>query len=1142
LARDFHDPKGLDGYWLTEFGKECLKRIASGFGPASGRRAWRLTGDFGSGKSSFALLLANVFRDAKHRLPKGLREHVLKTWPEAAKHNFIPVLVTGSREPIGLAILRALHTTLEELFPRGAKSSLEQAIIRAIKSGRVADESTLEMIQEANVKIIQSHKGDGILLILDEVGKFLEFAAHSPDRQDVFFLQQLAEIASRSGRHPLMLICLLHQGFSAYAEQLVTSSQREWEKVAGRFDEILFHQPLDQVASLVASALNPDVGRMTKSAPLAVPQAEASMEEAVRLGWYGTSASRETLRRLPARLFPLDPMLLPVLVRVFQRFGQNERSLFSFLCSHEPFGLRSFAQQHLLCDDSRHYQLADFYDYVRANFGHRLEAANYRSHWNIIESIVEAHPEHPLEIRILKTVGLLNLLNADDLRPTLEAVRWAVGGKSARDRRDVSDLLSKLVDQRRIYFRGQSRGYSLWPYSSVDIDSRLEEAKKAIPRVHRISEVIAEQLDARPVVARAHYIRTGNLRYFDVAYCKPEEMSNQARDYQTQADGLILVPLCETEAESKACREVAKNLNSRTDLILLCAVPRALSHLNQAALDALRWEWVQQNTPELNNDRMARDEVQLYLQEARNRLQSQVQQFVGLNRLSGESTLVWHHYGQLGATSPKVTLGRDALRLLSKLCDEAYSQSPKIKNELINRHNLSSAAAGARMRLLELMFAHADKPELGLPQDRKPPEKSMYLSVLRKTNLHQEVEGKWKLAVPGTAKEDTAHIRPVLNKIKALLAKNPDKRISVAGVMEELRRPPYGLRHGLFPIFLAIVAIHNEQEVAFYENGSFLREVGKEAFLRMTKSPEKFEIQLCKMEGVRSQLFQQLAQVLQVSRPDDKDVELLDVVRNLCQFVAQLPEYVRHTKRSGNKYALAVRDVILNAREPVRMVFHDLPEACGFAAFEVRKSTPPEKVLDFVRVLKEALGELRSAFPQLQGRMEKALATDFDYTGMIMKQFRRKLAERAEALLVEVTENKLKAFAFRLFDDGLSENEWLNSVGSVLALRPPEKWKDEDEDTFHRELAALSAHFKRAESAMFSQGRNGKTGRNLRVTITQADGKERQEVIHIEEDEEKLLRDLQEQIRAVIAGNGRLGLAAASRVIWSQLKSVEEKE
>ena len=55
-----------------------------------------------------------------------------------------------------------------------------------------------------------------------------------------FSLQRFAEAASRSGDEPLFVVSLLHQGFSAYADHLDQSTEREWEKIAGRFEEIVF--------------------------------------------------------------------------------------------------------------------------------------------------------------------------------------------------------------------------------------------------------------------------------------------------------------------------------------------------------------------------------------------------------------------------------------------------------------------------------------------------------------------------------------------------------------------------------------------------------------------------------------------------------------------------------------------------------------------------------------------------------------------------------------------------------------------------------------------------------------------------------------------------------------------------------------
>lgn len=1133
LSRDFDDPNGLQGYCLTSFGLSCLNRIAEGLKPNSSRRAWRLTGDFGSGKSSFALLLANVLRDAEHRLPKKLRELVISEIPEVKKTRYIPVLVVGNRGAIAPAILRAYQAMLYELYSRGAKSTIELAIEKALQKKNISDDDALHLISEANTKIIQSGKASGILLILDEVGKYLEFAALNPEQQDVYFLQQLAEMAGRSGKQPFMFVCLLHQGFNAYAEQLTQATQREWEKISGRFDEIIFQQPLDQIALLISSALNPIIEKI----PFGLKnESKQSLNKAIELGWFGTTARRDNLDRLCNGLFPLDPMVLPVLVRTFQRYGQNERSLFSFLSSHEPFGLCSFSNAPLT-KETHLYQLADFYDYVRANFGHRLSVASYRTHWNVIESIIEARTtDNPLELRVLKTAGILNLLNSDDFLPTEDAICWAVGGISQDERLAVKKQLNKLNKECVLYLRGTARGYSLWPYTSVDIDGRLEEAKKVIPHVPQIAQAITEQLDNRPIVARAHYIKTGNLRYFDVVYCKPTDMLETTTRYRSQADGLILVPLCETQQDHKQAKANALLLKKRNDgLIQLVAVPQPLSYLQPVVLDSQRWEWVLENTPELKDDRFASEEIHLHLLEARNRLQNQLQSCIGLNRVSSHSTLTWFYLGSEFSKSS----GREILSWLSDICGITFTKAPRIKNELINRNNLSSAAAAARMRLLELMFANANKKDLGLPENLKPPEKSMYLSVLKKAGLHFVQDGKWQIALP--IEKDTSNIKPTLIKMQKIISKQPDSRVSIRTLMDILRRPPYGLRDGLFPVFLAVIAIADEQDVAFYENGTFLPEMGKDTFLRMIKAPEKFDIQYCKIEGVRSELFNELAAVLELIGADNKKIELLDIVRRLCQFVAQLPDYVRNTRRLSAT-ALAVRAVIMDAQEPVRMVFHDLPTACGCHKFEIDKPVAVKEVQKFVEKLKEALDELRGAFINLQCQIASGIAREFGYSDQFAGQYRSKLAARAEKLLVQVTENKLKAFAFRIFDEGLPESEWLESVGSLLALRPPSRWKDDDEDTFHRELESIAGRFKRAESISFASGPIGKTKTSLRIALTKADGSERQEVIHFDAAEEEVLNKIQKQIAEIIENNERLGVAAASRAIWVRLKSTQENK
>src|ERR1017187_8711702 len=95
LERDFSDPEALEGYILTPEIETCVVRLARGLAPTSGQRAWRITGDYGSGKSSFALLFANLIPRENGVLPKHLRYLQREHLPTSIRQKLLPVLVTG---------------------------------------------------------------------------------------------------------------------------------------------------------------------------------------------------------------------------------------------------------------------------------------------------------------------------------------------------------------------------------------------------------------------------------------------------------------------------------------------------------------------------------------------------------------------------------------------------------------------------------------------------------------------------------------------------------------------------------------------------------------------------------------------------------------------------------------------------------------------------------------------------------------------------------------------------------------------------------------------------------------------------------------------------------------------------------------
>jgi hypothetical protein len=1123
LERDFYDPGILSQYVVTDFARTCLGRFGEGLKPSSTQRAWRITGDYGSGKSSFALILAHWFAGHDRLLPPSLRDLARNN---RTQRRFVAALVTCSKQPLTISVLEAIRGALQDNHRIKGKAKLLREIDKALTCDKIpTEETTFRLLIRVHAAATES-SFNGLLLVIDELGKFLEFAATNPDFQDVFLLQRLAEFASRSGKQPLFVVCLLHKGFGEYAANLSQIAQHEWEKVAGRFDQVIFDQPLEEIAELISAAIDVRTNLLPKSK---VNLIRKCMTEAVRIGWFG-GAKANALVELAPELYPLHPMLIPVLVRTFRRFGQNERSLFSFLFSQEPFGLQAFGRAKLASTSL--YSLHNFFDYVRANFGHQLNTRTYRSHWSLIDSIVESYAtDDPVQIVALKTIGILNLINDDDLRADEPSVLSAMSVAASSE--SISSAIYQLHKVKRaLYDRGRARGLCLWPHTSVDLEDAYQQSGRALPAIKNVGPSIINYLEARPVVARRHYIETGNLRHYSIHYCSVTELEAALEESRkTLADGIIIVPLCESLGDHASALAFAKSpaAESRSEVVI--GVPKPLDSVANLVHQVQRWNWVAENTPELNADNYARQEVSRQRYTARLHLQKRLEALVGIRKLAGETSLQWFNRGR----QIKVRSGRDLLSHLSAIMDYVYPHAPRVRNELINRREVSSAAAGARTRLIDGMFAHPGEPLLGMNQTKTPPEMSMYLSVLREGCAHKQVGGAWGIVEP-TATLDRTNLLPSLTRIRELVEEKPDTRINVAELFEALRRPPFGVRDGLIPLLLAVFAIARQSEVAFYKDGSFLREMTGPTMLVLSKTPERFEVQYCRIAGVRPLIFEEILTALSFAKSNNQRVELLDVVKPLCAFVTQLPSYALKTKKLSNN-AIAVRNAILEAREPATLLFASLPNACGYKPFSSTERTRRD-MKEFVAVLKRSVNELRGAYPELLGRIREHLREAFPLPGSFT-EFRSTLSGRAEEILLCVTEVKLKAFCLRLLDDGLPEQQWLESVGSYLALKPPGKWNDSEEELFNSQLSELAARLHRVEAIWFAGGKRMKGEVGLRVAITQFDGHEHEQVVHFSKREERKLLALERRFRNLLAKDKRLSIAAASRAIWRTLSTGE---
>lgn len=115
-------------------------------------------------------------------------------------------------------------------------------------------------------------------------------------------------------------------------------------------------------------------------------------------------------------------------------------------------------------------------------------------------------------------------------------------------------------------------------------------------------------------------------------------------------------------------------------------------------------------------------------------------------------------------------------------------------------------------------------------------------------------------------------------------------------------------------------------------------------------------------------------------------------------------------------------------------------------------------------------------------------------------------------------------------------------MGSFLCSKPPSKWIDNDLNYFEDELHRCARQFFRVESILFNQPSDVAGAHAVRVAITLQDGSEIEQVVYLATSDEAIVAKLEDSIRRLIAGSGRLGLAAAARALQTQIESGNQQE
>lgn len=1046
IVSDQNDPKALEGFVCPKSSSDALLTLCRNIS-GTGQAAFTWTGPYGSGKSSLALILSSVLGEdgplrgrAASVLGKSISSEIWEHLPPGTLGwRLLPVI--GSRQDPCKTVALAFS---------------QQEYGNRFDAGRIDDSDYLigSLLKEGTRN---SKAGGGLIVFIDEMGKFLEGAAQH--NSDIYFFQQLAEAASRSNGR-LIVVGVLHQSFGEYARRLSREMRDEWTKIQGRFVDITINAANEEQLNLISRAIS------TKHTPSFYERLTETIASEVQKNKRGKS--KHIVEAL-AGCWPLHPITATLLGPLSRRrFGQNQRSLFGFLASSEPGGFQDFLN-HTDASSESLFTPDLLWDYLRANLEASILASSDSHRWSIAAEAInrtEASGGTDTHLRLVKTIAILDFLKEHSgVYATKSSLHNALYDLRAQK---VDGALRDLTKWSSVLFRKHLNAYGVFAGSDFDIEGAL--TKVLSEQVEFDLTLLKSLADLHPILAKRHYHETGAMRFYEIDMTPANRAVDIIEDYKPKlgADGLFLL-LLPTDGETNdklndLCHQV---VGIRSDIDVVSGYPQWSRSIVQRGQELIALNEVRISTPELAGDAVARREVEGRISYVVTNLEEDLQ--------SAFDTADW-----VLPDGEQRSLGLRAINsLASELADKRYPTSPKVFNELLNRIKPSSNAVAAQKILLKAMVQHTDEPRLGI--EGYPAEGGLYESLLAVSGLHAETKGQMSFVQPGRVSADMANVLPAWNDAREFLKENNNRAVNLGEIYERWQTKPFGIKDGILPIFAVAFLLAERSKIAFYREGLFQSHLTSLDIDYLTKDPNDIQLRWMELSDISREILTLMAEL--VSDLDDSqeliNLEPIDVARSLIAIFDKIPQWTLRTMRLSDN-ARRMRDLFRKAHDPNQFLFDDIPSLFATDIDKIDMDAVPT----IVAKVKDGLGELSSAFPNLITRLRDQMLQELQVPSN-SKSALSELHKRAENVRGVSGDLRLDAFIGRLavFDGSDKEME---GVANLATNKPSNLWTDRDIDKAALGIVDFSQQFNKLETLARIKGR--KANREAMAIIVGNDG------------------------------------------------------
>lgn len=828
----------INEYYATSSHSEIIRHVFSGI-LGGNTRAHIAYGPYGAGKSFISTILTGFTSQKYHS--NDIRDFIVKfkkvdtesatLFKSIQKHEtqYIPVLMNGYEGKFDKALVRNLKAQLlehgyeiddrkvavteivenwkqnfdyaNEKFNQFLSSNSltidlfynqinEDEFFRKFESlyEKITSGAKLNINQESDLisafektSNILAKDNKGLILVYDEFGRMLQNILPEEINQFMQQLQDLAELVNNSCKN-VTLLFVAHKPISHYFSYLEKDKRNEFAKIEKRFSVTSIqsdHATFINIASQFIQELQ--LGEI--STQLFKSYSKNATKFSLFSHHFNATEVDELIIKGSYPIHPVTMFLLPMISKVF---GQNERTLFSFLSDTSSDGFLGYSgkKKNIIYYPDK---LADyFFLSYEENFEFR-EISILKNNLGLIQQQISNHLVFETE-RVFKLIALWGLTNANNYVPINDDfIAFSLGLKKER----AESILDELANLKLIRYNRDKRYWHVIESGSIDLENEIKLKKQyLIANPQLVNQTLNRNNPYKYIYTHDHnnaneITRFALMNIFLDGY-QPNAITDSKYDFLVQ---VIVNPKdsmkhsYEIYSEMQYDEDKLISLINRLTLVDILMHDRSFLHLYKNAIVDLEYE--------------------------KSRLMSELNDFY---------KSVFKQTYSINGKVKKVSKVQELEKHLNDLADEVYSRSIVVHNDQINMFVLTTQQLNASLEVIKKML---DKESFEIDDsfEGSKPDFLIYYSLKQ-----------------ASEQENYVSLR---NRIIEHLNQHP------AGKFTDLTKiatnPPYGVRPTLAPLIILSVIIDRLNNMMLSRDGNYIATIDAKQIYDAAQGKNDFE-------------------------------------------------------------------------------------------------------------------------------------------------------------------------------------------------------------------------------------------------------------------------------------------------------------